>query len=397
MTEENGALYGSFSERDLFRAFEACMELSNDGFLIVDPDGKIVFINTAYSNYIGTSRESAVGTPVLDLIPTSKMVEVANNVFAPAEVNVLHRVSNDQFQDREPFAIVNRANVSRGGRSLGAVAQIKFIRTTLKLSKAINDLCSQIEYYRSELEHMSRERYSIDQILGISEGIVKAKELVWRAAQNDFPVLITGETGTGKEVLANAVHYAGGRRMKPLIRINCAAIPTDLMEAELFGYEEGSFTDAKRGGKKGKFELADGGTVFLDEIGEMPLPMQAKLLRALQENEIERIGAEKPIHIDIRVISATNKDLRKEIEKNRFRKDLYYRLNVIEIHIPPLRSRVMDIPLLMEHFLREIDEKYHTNTVIEDEVKELLMRYEWPGNVRELKNVLERCYALSEK
>ena len=394
--EEKTTFYGSYTKDTMLQAFEACMELSDDGFLIVDPLGKIAFINTAYCNYIGIGKEETIGKPVLDCINSSKMVGFATNISSSPEKNVLHKVSDKQFSDKEHYCIVSRANFSKDGKSLGAVAQIKFVRNTIKLYTALKNTYSQLEYYKSEIERIANERYSPDNILGISDEIRDVKDLVRRASSNDFPVLITGETGTGKEVIADAVHYASNRKLKPFIRINCAAIPTELMESELFGYEEGSFTGAKRGGKKGKFELADGGTIFLDEIGELPMFMQAKLLRALQESEIERVGGDKPIPVNVRVLSATNKDLRKEIEEKHFREDLYYRLNVIEINVPPLRSRTMDIPLFIDKFLRDINEEYHSNTVIDNEAKELLVHYEWPGNVRELKNTLERCYTLSE-
>lgn len=394
--EREEPLYGSFSQDLMRQAFEACMELSDDGFLIVDAEGRIAYINSTYCDYIGAGKEEATGRSVLDFIPTSKMVYLAKHASAPPEINVLHKVSDRQFQDKEHYAIVSRANFSKDGVSQGAVAQIKIVSTTLKLSSILKDMSKELEYYRGEMGRMVSERYSFDRILGISEEIGQVKEMARRAAVNDFSVLITGETGTGKEVFANVVHFASSRGMKPFIRINCAAIPTELMEAELFGYEEGSFTGAKRGGKKGKFELADGGTIFLDEIGELPLFMQAKILRALQEREIERIGGEKPVPVNIRIISATNKDLLREAKAGRFREDLYYRLNVIELKIPSLRSRRCDISLFIDQFLRDINKKYHTDTAIDAEARQMLIEYNWPGNVRELKNTMERSYALSE-
>ena len=223
---------------------------------------------------------------------------------------------------------------------------------------------------------------------------LEIKTLAQKAAATDFSVLLTGETGTGKEVFANAIHHASERRNKPFIRINCAAIPTELLEAELFGYEEGSFTGARKGGKKGKFELADEGTLFLDEIGDMPLTMQAKLLRVLQEKEIEKVGGEHPISVDVRVIAATNQNLELRIKDKSFRHDLFYRLNVIQLRIPSLQERGEDISLLAEYFLRQLNERYGKEVKLTQETEKLLVAYAWPGNIRELRNVIERAYSM---
>jgi len=253
---------------------------------------------------------------------------------------------------------------------------------------------SELQYYKNELKRIARSKYSFETIIGQSPKFLETIELAHKAALNDFNVLLLGDTGTGKEVFANAIHYASNRRNKPIIRINCAAIPHDLLEAELFGYEEGSFTGAKKGGKKGKFELAMGGTVFLDEIGDMPLNMQAKLLRVLQEKEVEKIGGDQPIPVNVRVIAATNQNLEERIKSKAFRLDLYYRLNVIQIKIPPLRERIGDIPLFLAYFLQEINERYGTGVEMSPDVVNILNSYSWPGNIRELKNVVERAYSM---
>ncbi len=381
---------------DALQSFYGCLENSDDGFLIVDTEGKIAYINEQYSEYLGLKREQILGKPVKDYIDTSRLAEAAVNPDYPREVAVLHKANDHQYSDNERYVLVNRSNVSVGGRSISGVGQIKFTRNTMKLYNMLNNVYDEMEIYKEELKRLSADLYSTESILGESAAIRDLKKLVLQTANNDFPVLITGETGTGKEVFANAVHYAGNRRKKPIIRINCAAIPSELLESELFGYEEGAFTGARRGGKKGKFELADGGTIFLDEIGDMPLVMQAKLLRVLQEGEIERVGGSRPVPIDVRIISATNKDLAKEVEEKRFRQDLYFRLNVIPFAIPPLRERREDIPVYLAAFLKEINEKYHTNVFFSEDAEKMLVRYSWPGNVRELKNIVARCYALQE-
>ena len=386
----------TISNRELLLAFYGCIENSDDGFLIVDPKGKIAYINKAYCDYININRAAVLGRPVLDYIDTSLMVDVAKDPYFEPEVGVLHQVSARQYRDGEHYCIVNRTNISEQGVSIAGAGQIKFVRSTLKLSSAIGNVYNELSYYKEELRRLSAERYSFQSILGVSEKVQQVKALALRTAQNDFSVLITGETGTGKEVFASAIHYAGKRKGKQFIRINCAAIPSELLESELFGYEEGSFTGARRGGKKGKFELANGGTLFLDEIGDMPLVMQAKILRVLQERELERVGGGVSIPIDVRIIAATNKNLEQEVAENRFRADLYFRLNVISIALPPLRERPEDIDCYIDGFLKELNDKYHTDVTITPKVRKQFRQYPWPGNVRELKNNMERCYALQE-
>ncbi len=386
----------TMTERNLLLSFCGCIENSDDGFLIVDPEGNIAYINQAYCDYININRDAVLGKPVLEYIDTSQLVEAASDPLFKPQVGVLHKVSAKQYRDGEHYCIVNRANISDGGKPIAGVGQVKFVRSTLKLSSAISDVYNELSYYKEELLRLSAERYSFQSILGVSPEMQQVKALALRTASNDFSVLITGETGTGKEVFANAIHYASKRRDKPFIRINCAAIPSELLESELFGYEEGSFTGARRGGKKGKFELANGGTLFLDEIGDMPLVMQAKILRVLQERELERVGGSASIPIDVRILAATNKDLEQEVAENRFRPDLYFRLNVISISLPPLRKRPEDIDCYIDGFLGELNEKYHTDVTITPKARAQFRQYSWPGNIRELKNIIERCYATQE-
>jgi len=208
-------------------------------------------------------------------------------------------------------------------------------------------------------------------------------------AKVDVPVMIRGENGVGKEIIAKFIHRCSSRAHKPLITVNCAAIPENLIESELFGYEEGSFTGAKRGGKVGKFEMADGGTLFLDEIGDMPLNMQTKLLRAIQESEIEKVGSSNNVSVDVRIITATNQPLEEMIEKKLFRKDLYYRINTVSLTIPPVRDRKEDIVLLADYFLKKFNKKYNKSVMFSNDVLAFFSSYSWPGNVRELKNCIE--------
>jgi transcriptional regulator with PAS, ATPase and Fis domain len=240
-------------------------------------------------------------------------------------------------------------------------------------------------------------RYSFDSIIGESEPILRLKKEAQQASATSLAVLISGESGTGKELFAQAIHSDSVRKSRPFIRLNCAAIPKDLMESELFGYEKGAFTGAKSTGKPGKFELADTGTLFLDEIGDLPLEMQPKLLRALEEKEFERLGGNRMIHSDFRLIAASNQNLEEMVAKGEFRSDLYYRLNVVGLHIPPLRERGADVLLLARHILQQIVEETPGRQVeITPAAEELLQRHLWPGNVRELNNVLERTLAICE-
>jgi nitrogen regulation protein NR(I) len=233
-------------------------------------------------------------------------------------------------------------------------------------------------------------------LVGQSPAMRAIYEMVARVADSPSTVLITGESGTGKELIAHALHRGSSRRDKPLIKVNCAAIPKDLVESELFGYERGAFTGAV-GSKPGRFELADGGTLFLDEIGEIPVEIQVKLLRALQESEFERVGGIKTLRVDVRLIAATNRDLKQLIGEGRFREDLYYRLAVVPIALPPLRDRKEDIPLLVDHFIEKYDRRLGKRVVgIEPEALQVLMSYTWPGNIRELENLMERSVLFAD-
>jgi two-component system response regulator AtoC len=253
------------------------------------------------------------------------------------------------------------------------------------------DLTAEVEVLRDEISSLVQT----ERIVGNSPAMQEVYKTIGKVAKADATVLITGESGTGKELVAEALHFNSNRRSGPLVKVSCAALPETLLEAELFGHEKGSFTGAMTQ-RRGRFEMADKGTIFLDEIGEMTVPTQTKLLRVLQERKIERIGSNLPIKVDIRIIVATNKDLQKEVEQSKFRDDLYYRLNVINIHMPPLRDRKEDIPSLVEHFLAK--HRYSATAqpaAISEEAIRRLMEYNWPGNVRELENVIERAVVLS--
>jgi transcriptional regulator with PAS, ATPase and Fis domain len=262
----------------------------------------------------------------------------------------------------------------------------------------VSILESKVSLYESELISLRSTRYTIDSIIGVSEPIAALKKQVLKAAATNLPVLITGESGTGKELFAQAVHNASSRRTFPFVRLNCAAIPRELFESELFGYEKGAFTGARSSGKPGKFELAHHGSMFLDEIGDLPLDMQPKLLRVLEEREFERVGGTRLVKADFRLLAATNHNLEKMLEENHFRRDLFYRLNVVALHIPPLRERREDIIPIAHHLLKRIAQDAGLFEVrIDAQVEEIFMDYDWLGNCREMSNVLERAVSGMEK
>ena len=253
-------------------------------------------------------------------------------------------------------------------------------------------LTTEVTRLRQELE----EKFRLKNIVTVSPKMIELFSVIERVSASDVCVLIQGESGTGKEIVAKAIHYASSRKDKPFVPVNCAALPEHLLESELFGYEAGAFSGARKT-KPGKFELAHGGTVFLDEVGELPLPMQPKILRVLEENQIDRLGGTRRLPIDVRVVAATNKDLREEVKQGRFRQDLYFRLAVFPITIPPLRERKEDIPVLAKHFLKEFaDRRNMAALTIAEDAMEVLVSYPWPGNVRELKNIMQQLSLLCD-
>ena len=288
-----------------------------------------------------------------------------------------------------------RIPVEKNNKIVGAIGKViyKDIKEVESVCKNLEAAKRELDLYKERFKKVKGNYYAIDNIIGSSPKIMELKDIVAKVANSDSTVLITGESGTGKEIFANAIHETSDRRDNNYIKVNCAAIPPNILESELFGYEEGAFTGAKTGGKIGKFELANHGTLFLDEIGDMSIDMQAKILRVLQEKKVERVGGNTTKEIDVRIIAATNQDLVDKIENGQFREDLYYRLNVIPLHLPPLCERQDDIPELCDFFIQKYNDKFGIYIEsIEDEAMSYLKNYTWPGNVRELENVIERIY-----
>lgn len=365
---------------------------SMPGIVVTDLNGKILFLNDSYAEILGVDREEAIGKDVTEVIPGTRMHIVADT--GKEEMGSVFRLKNGQS------IIVNRMLVKKKGRVIGVAAFSSFatseeLNTEITIQK-LNSLSQELNQYKNELTKLRGAKYSLEQIIGDAPNLLKVKELIQRVAQTKSTVLITGETGTGKELVAHAVHQQSSRRHQPFVRVNCAAIPGNLLESELFGYEEGAFTGAKRGGKMGKFELANGGTLLLDEVNQMPLYLQSKLLRVIQEKEVERVGGNKPIEIDVRLIFTTNQNLLDLVREDKFREDLYYRINVVSIDIPPLRSRISDIPVLVDYFIEKINRELGLRiTGIDEQVIRVFQDYHWPGNIRELENTLERAANLA--
>src|SRR5437867_277013 len=344
--------------------------------------------------------EAATGTEVVEKVKDTNPDLVIMDVRMP-ELDGIEALSKLKVSSPETSVLIMTAfgssNNAIRAMELGAFDyitkpfELDKISHTVKRVIEYRDLTSEVQVLRDEISSLVQT----ERIVGNSAAMQEVYKTIGKVAKADATVLITGESGTGKELVAEALHYNSTRRSGPLVKVSCAALPETLLEAELFGHEKGSFTGAMAT-RKGRFELADKGTIFLDEIGEMSLATQTKLLRVLQERKIERVGSSIPIKVDIRVIVATNKDLGKQVEANRFRDDLFYRLNVINIHMPPLRERKEDVPALVEHFLAK--HRYSASAqpaTISEEALRRLNEYNWPGNVRELENVIERAVVLS--
>jgi len=362
----------------------------DNGALVVDPDGYITHFNEPYGKFLGLEPAKQIGKHVTDVVENSRMHIVAQTGIP--EINVSHSIHGQKM-------LVQRIPIKENGKVIAVFGHVLFknIKDVGKLAQELSELQSQVKRYRKELDSLRSTRYTFDNIIGESSMIKTLIKEALKAAATNLPVLISGESGTGKELFAQSIHNSSKRNSHSFIRLNCAAIPKDLLEAELFGYEKGAFTGAKSSGKPGKFELAHRGTIFLDEIGDLPIEMQPKLLRVLEEKELERIGGNKIIRSDFRLISASNQDLANKVENGEFRADLYYRLNVVALHIPPLRQRTDDILPLARHLLKRVAEDgIHQSMDFSREAEAILLQHGWPGNVRELNNVIERTIATSE-
>lgn len=367
--------------------YELIFDSIHNGAVVTDASGYVTHFNRPYGHFLDLDPTDQIGRHCTEVLENTRMHIVAQT--GQSEINRTHKFKGQNM-------VVQRIPIYKDGQVVAVFGQVMFkdVRDVHKLSREFSLLESKVQHYEAELLNLRATRYTFDSIMGKSEVICGLKREAMRAAGGKSPVLITGESGTGKELFAQAIHQAGNRKCFPFVRINCAAIPKELLESELFGYEKGAYTGALARGKLGKFELAHQGTIFLDEIGDLPLEMQPKLLRVLEDKAFERVGGNQVIRPDFRLIAASNQNLETMLRQGRFRKDLYYRLNVIRLDIPPLRERPEDIIELSHHLLTLLAEEANVPLPdIDASARRALIDYHWPGNVRELSNVLERSLA----
>ncbi|AMQ20753.1 sigma 54-interacting transcriptional regulator [Geobacillus sp. JS12] len=394
-TNELGRLRRELEEAHrLAETMKTVLDAAYEGVVVVDEDGVVREINRAYCQFLGIRREEAIGKHVTEVIENTRLHICAQSGIP--ERGYIQKIYGQPM-------VVHRIPIWRDGKVIGAIGMLIFqgVSEVYEIFRRLQELSREAS--RKEKKEAKPQETAdsapkgIERIIGRNPAIAAVKQMIRRAARVPSTVLITGESGTGKEVVARAIHEAGPHADGPFVSVNCAAIPESLLEAELFGYEDGAFTGAKKGGKPGKFQLAHGGTLFLDEIGDMPLAMQAKILRVLEEKKVEKVGGLYETKVDVRIIAATNKPLEEMVRNGTFREDLFYRLNIIRIHLPPLRERKTDIPALLAYHMERICRQFGVALKsFTKEAMEVLVHYSWPGNVRELVNVVEWLISMVE-
>lgn len=367
--------------------FSNILDAIYDGVLVADASAIVRYVNPEYTRITGVKWEQIVGRPLIEVRPGAILPEVIRTGIARA--GVFRREGEIEY-------VVDMAPIVSGGVIVGGVSIVKDITEVQHLSRKLKQFVSSTNQLNSIVRHTFRARFTFNDIIGVSDDIKRVITFARRIARGDNDVMITGESGTGKEVFAQAIHNDSKRSSGPFIAFSCAALSPMLVESELFGYADGAFTGAHKGGKIGFFEIAEDGTVFLDEVAELSMEMQAKLLRALQERRIRRIGSTEEIAVNVRIIAATNRDIEQMLKTGHFREDLYYRLNVVNIHLPSLRNRVEDIRLLADHFLEHCGKRLSRTLAFSTEVYEAFYRHHWPGNVRELMNAVEYASNMAE-
>ncbi len=356
-----------------------------DALMVVDRDGRIVYINDSFREVHNVDEESVLNKHVTDIIDNTRMHIIAQTGMA----------EHDHFQDISgtPY-VVSRIPIIEGDECVGVVGMVRFryVEEVQALTEKIKVLQGKLQDMRDVRSASADTEFTFEDIFGVSSLVREAKKTAMQAARTEATVLLRGESGVGKEIFAQSIHALSHRHDGPFIRLNCSAIQETLIESELFGYEGGAFTGARKGGRKGKFELAEGGTIFLDEIGDMPLSAQAKLLRVIQEKEVDRLGSEKQIKVNVRILAATNRPLEAMVEAGEFREDLFYRLNVIPITVPSLRETPEEIPRLAKGLWKRFSKKHGIfHKRLAPQALLVLQNHSWKGNVRELNNVLERA------
>lgn len=359
---------------------EVILDSIAEGINIIDTEYRVVFGNKAYCSFIRVERENLIGKKLRDIRPNAKLPDVVK-----AGTNLMHVERSENGE----YYFVNMYAIKCDGKVIGGISVVTFVDEAFSFKKQIEQLEKKLEKKILRINKANSARYTFESITSIGPAMTEIKNAAMKVAETDMTVLLESETGTGKELFANAIHNFSLRKNEVFIAVNCANFRGEILDSELFGYVEGAFTGAKKGGKMGLFEAADKGTIFLDEISEMDIGLQAKLLRALQEKMIRPVGGVDDIPVDVRIICASNADLKDYVKQGKFRADLYYRLSVYPIRIPPLRERVDDITAIAKEQLHKISKKLKRVIDIDDVALSILQKYHWPGNVRELINILE--------
>lgn len=376
----------------LWNNMDEVIESSYDGIYITDGNANTLRINKAYERITGLKREEMLGKNMVDLVKEQYISKSSTLlVLENRKINTIQQ----NFKTGKKALVTSTPIFDDDGKIALVVTNVRDITELYELKEELEAKERLAQKYYLEIEQMRLQLLENEDIIAEDMKMLHVIQIARRVALMDTTVLMLGETGVGKEELAKLIYRNSSRKNKQYIKINCGAIPENLIEAELYGYEKGSFTGANKEGKIGLFEVADGGTLFLDEVGELSPAMQVKLLRVLQEHEIKRIGGVNPIKVDVRIIAATNRNLEEMVKNKSFRADLYYRLNVVPLTIPPLRERQQDIIPLIRYFLAQINDKYHLKKSFSPDTLKCLYEYEWPGNVRELKNIVERVVVMS--
>lgn len=380
------------SEHRIWSRIDDVIESSYDGIYITDGEANTLRVNKAYERITGLKREEIIGKNMEDMVKEKYISQSATLlVLQNKRINTIQQ----NFKTGKKALVTSTPIFDSSGKITMVVTNVRDITELYELKAELEEKDQLAKKYYLELQQIRMQLQNSEEIIGEDIKMLQIIQIAKKVALTDTTVILLGETGVGKEEVAKLIYRNSLRKNKQFISINCGAMPENLIELEMFGYEKGSFTGASKEGKMGLFEVADGGTVFLDEIGELSPAVQAKLLRVLQEHEIKRIGGLSSIKVDVRIIAATNRNLEEMVKQNKFRKDLYYRLNVVPITIPPLRERPQDIFPMIRYFMAEINNKYNLNKSFGPEALKYLYEYNWPGNVRELKNIVERVIVMS--
>ena len=361
-----------------------------EGITVVDRDAVLRYVSPVHERFFGFGRGDALGRPVRDVIQNTRLHVVART--GNAEIGQVQEM-------RDVTRVVNRIPIHREGELVGAIGRVMFKapEEVHELSRQISSLRAEVDYYKKELMGLRHRTFGLEEIVGESEPIRLLKDDIRKVAPLDVPVFVSGESGSGKELVAHAIHNLSRRSERPMVVVNCGALPATLVESELFGYDPGAFTGARREGRAGKFEMADRSSLFLDEIGDMPMETQVKLLRVIENGMFERVGSNRGRITNFRLISATNRDLRRLIAEEEFRADLYFRINAVTLRVPPLRERASDIPLLVKHFVQRIGPRINSNIKrVHSKALDMLQKLSWPGNVRQLHHEVQRAMIFAD-